>query len=66
MIISGIQFVLECIITNLFFVNFEKKCYIDFKIISNLASNFLNTNNLTPHENKILHFGFSHLMIHIT
>ena len=37
-----------------FFVLFEKKCYAHFKIISNLASQFIDTKNFTSHENNLL------------
>ena len=35
-----------------FFVKFEKKKLI--YILNNLSSNFIDTNNFTPHENNIL------------
>ena len=54
MVISGIKFVLACIITNVFLLFLTKKCNIHFKIISNLVSNFINTINFTPHENNLL------------
>ena len=55
MIILAMKFVLVCMFI---FYQFWKKCNINFKIISILANNFINTNIFIPHENNILHWIF--------
>ena len=52
--LSNVFFCLLFLITNVIFCHFWKKCYLHIKIISNLASNCINTNKFTPHKNNLL------------